>query len=358
MSESTVGGNCQRPFYCVRSAMHRRTLGGIYQREIIHLSESVELFYREPADLKMLLGQKATIEVVDSNGEAVVRKNRKFTQSALKKMRAAEVTRIPAMLEEIVDKVLAEDIVDYSTGEVIAECNTALTEAMIEDLRGRGITEIPTLYIDDLTVGSFLRNTLVADKLDTPEEAILEIYKRLRPGDPPTLETAYNLFNNLFFNPERYDLSTVGRLKLNHKFKLQTPLEDTVLTKRDIVETVRYLVALRDGRSETNVTGPTGEQSTISVRVDDIDHLGNRRVRAVGELMENQYRIGLVRMERAVKERMSMSQEIETLMPHDLVNAKPVSAVVKEYFGSSQLSQFMDQTNPLSEVTHKRRLSL
>ena len=180
-------------------------LAEFYQREIIHLSESVELFYREPADLKMSLGQKATIEVVDSNGEAVVRKNRKFTQSALKKMRAAEVTRIPAMLEEIVDKVLAEDIVDYSTGEVIAECNTALTEAMIEDLRGRGITEIPTLYIDDLTVGLVSEKHLVADKLDTPEEAILEIYKRLRPGDPPTLETAYNLFNNLFFNPERYD---------------------------------------------------------------------------------------------------------------------------------------------------------
>ena len=151
--------------------------------------------------------------------------------------------------------------------------------------------------------------------------------------------------------------STVGRLNSTISLSCRRPLEDTVLTKRDIVETVRYLVAPRDGRSETNVTGPTGEQSTISVRVDDIDHLGNRRVRAVGELMENQYRIGLVRMERAVKERMSMSQEIETLMPHDLVNAKPVSAVVKEYFGSSQLSQFMDQTNPLSEVTHKRRLS-
>ena len=169
----------------------------------------------------------------------------------------------------------------------------------------------------------------------------MEIYRRLRPGDPPTVETAQNLFRNLFFNPERYDLSKVGRLKLNYKFKLDEALDNTVLTKRDILETVRYLIDLKNGKGQ----------------IDDIDHLGNRRVRAVGELMENQYRIGLVRMERAIKERMSMSQEIETLMPHDLINAKPVSAVVKEYFGSSQLSQFMDQTNPLSEVTHKRRLS-
>ena len=175
----------------------------------------------------------------------------------------------------------------------------------------------------------------------------MEIYRRLRPGDPPTLETAKTLFNNLFFNPERYDLSKVGRLKLNYKFYRDLPedqrpaLDTQVLTAQDILETVRHLIELKNGRGS----------------VDDIDHLGNRRVRAVGELMENQYRIGLVRMERAIKERMSMSQEIDTLMPHDLINAKPVSAVVKEYFGSSQLSQFMDQTNPLSEVTHKRRLS-
>src|SRR4026208_2322372 len=169
----------------------------------------------------------------------------------------------------------------------------------------------------------------------------MEICRRLRPGDPPTLETRQNLFHNLFFNAERYDLSKVGRLKLNYKFKIDESLENCVLTKRDILETVRYLIDLKNGKGN----------------IDDIDHLGNRRVRAVGELMENQYRIGLVRMERAIKERMSMSQEIETLMPHDLINAKPVSAVVKEYFGSSPLSQFRDQTNPLSEVTHKRRLS-
>src|SRR5204863_449164 len=171
-------------------------------------------------------------------------------------------------------------------------------------------------------------------------EAIMEIYRRLRPGDPPTLETATNLFINLFFNPERYDLSKVGRLKLNYKFGVDEPLEQAVVTKKDIMEVVRYLIDLKNGKGN----------------IDDIDHLGNRRVRAVGELLENQYRIGLVRMERAIKERMSL-QEIETLMPHVLINAKPVTAVIKEFYGSSQLSQFMDQTNPLSEVTHKRRLS-
>src|SRR5207245_1161550 len=200
---------------------------------------------------------------------------------------------------------------------------------------------VKVLFIDGLNVGSYLRDTLIADNVQTPDETIMEIYRRLRPSDPPTMDTARQLFNNLFFNPERYDLSRVGRLKLNYKFRIEENLENTVLTPKDILETVRHLIELKNGRGS----------------IDDIDHLGNRRVRAVGELMENQYRIGLVRMERAIKERMSMSQEIDTLMPADLINAKPVSAVVKEYFGSSQLSQFMDQTNPLSEVTHKRRLS-
>ncbi len=198
------------------------------------------------------------------------------------------------------------------------------------------------LFIDNLNVLPSLRDTLMQDKIASPEEAIMEIYRRLRPGDPPTPETATNLFVNLFFNAERYDLSKVGRLKLNYKFGIDEPLDNSVLTKRDILEVVRFLIDLKNGSPNKDV--------------DDIDHLGNRRVRAVGELLENQYRIGLVRMERAIKERMSL-QEIETLMPHDLINAKPVTAVIKEFFGSSQLSQFMDQTNPLSEVTHKRRLS-
>jgi len=248
---------------------------------------------------------------------------------------------LPLNEEELVGKVSAHDVIDSETGEVLLQCNEEVTEEAVDRLRERKIPSFDVLFIDNLNVGSYFRDTLLADKLNTPEEAVLEIYRRLRPGDPPTPDTAQKLFGNLFFNADRYDLSKVGRLKLNYKFKSEETLDNCVLTNHDILETVRYLIELKNGRGS----------------VDDIDHLGNRRVRAVGELMENQYRIGLVRMERAIKERMSMSQEIEYLMPHDLINAKPVSAVVKEYFGSSQLSQFMDQTNPLSEVTHKRRLS-
>ena len=223
---------------------------------------------------------------------------------------------------------------------MLLECNEEITDEKLELLRDRGINEIEVLFLDDTHIGPSLRNTLLQDKIATPEEAILEIYRRLRPGDPPTPETATAFFNNLFFNPERYDLSRVGRLKLNHKLKLNVPLDQGTLRREDILEVVRYLIELKNGNGQ----------------IDDIDHLGNRRVRAVGELVENQYRIGLVRMERAIKERMSL-QDIETLMPQELINYKPVSAVIKEFFGSSQLSQFMDQTNPLSEITHKRRLS-
>ena len=212
------------------------------------------------------------------------------------------------------------------------------------------------LFIDNLYVGSYLRDTLLQDRVNSTEEAIIEIYRRLRPGDPPTSKSANALFDSLFFNAERYDLSTVGRLKLNHKLGLKAPLETTTLTKEDILEVVRYLIDLRNGVNERDVIDEKGHTRKLSVKIDDIDHLGNRRVRAVGELLENQYRVGLVRMERAIKERMSL-QEVDSLMPHDLINSKPVSAVVKEFFGSSQLSQFMDQTNPLSEITHKRRLS-
>ena len=333
-------------------------LSEFYALETVHLGQSGgDVLYREPSDLQLLRTQKASLDVEGEDGDVLVRKNRKFTASALRKMKAAGVTRIPALVEEVVGKVIADDVVDMSTGEVLAECNEEITEAMLEKFREHEVGSFETLFIDNLHVGPFLRKTASIDKVDTPDQAVLEIYKRLRPGDPPTLDTAYNLFNNLFFNPERYDLSQVGRLKLNHKFRIDESLENSVLTKKDIIEVVRYLIALRDGRSEITYHQDNGKSVNVIVKIDDIDHLGNRRVRAVGELMENQYRIGLVRMERAVKERMSMSQEIETLMPHDLINAKPVSAVVKEYFGSSQLSQFMDQTNPLSEVTHKRRLS-
>jgi DNA-directed RNA polymerase subunit beta len=207
-------------------------------------------------------------------------------------------------------------------------------------IREKGIHQIEVLFIDESTVGPYLRNTLLQDRINSPQDAILEIYRRLRPGDPPTVDSATNFFNNLFFNPDRYDLSKVGRLKLNHRLKLNVPLEQGTLRKEDILEVVRYLMELKNGNGT----------------VDDIDHLGNRRVRAVGELVENHFRVGLVRMERAIKEKMSL-QDIETLMPQELINYKPVSAALKEFFGSSQLSQFMDQTNPLSEITHKRRLS-
>jgi DNA-directed RNA polymerase subunit beta len=297
--------------------------------------------YEKSVDIELLLGQRATRDIRNpETSEVIVRKNRKFTRSAIRQIQQYNIERIVVDEEEVLGSVSSEDVVHPKTGEVLLQINESLTEDKLDLLRDSGIPQVKVLFIDGLNVGSYLRDTLLVDKVDNEEEAILEIYRRLRPGDPPTAETARNLFANLFFNPERYDLSRVGRLKLSHKFNLDEPIENTVLTKRDIMEVVRYLLDLKNGKGQ----------------VDDIDHLGNRRVRAVGELLENQFRVGLVRMERAIRERMSL-QEIETLMPHDLINAKPVSAVIKEFFGSSQLSQFMDQTNPLSEVTHKRRLS-
>ncbi|MCB9555873.1 MAG: DNA-directed RNA polymerase subunit beta [Deltaproteobacteria bacterium] len=315
-------------------------LNEYYDSETIFLEAGKK--YSKSIEFDILPGQRATRDIRHPESrEVIVRKNRKFTKLAIRKLRESGLTRLPMTVEELTGKVAAHDVIDNETGEVLLQCNEELTEEVLETLREHKVADFKVLFIDNLNVGSYLRDTLLADKLNTPEEAIMEIYRRLRPADPPTLDTAKTLFDNLFFNAERYDLSKVGRLKLNYKFRVDESLENCVLTKRDIVETVRYLVELKNGRGN----------------IDDIDHLGNRRVRAVGELMENQYRIGLVRMERAIRERMNMSQEIEYLMPHDLINAKPVSAVVKEYFGSSQLSQFMDQTNPLSEVTHKRRLS-
>jgi DNA-directed RNA polymerase subunit beta len=315
-------------------------LNYFYDTEIIHLEGKGK--YSREVNYELLVGQRATRDIKHpKTKEVLVKKNRKFTKGAIRKLQESDIATLPIDLDELQGKVSAKDVIDENTGEVLLQCNEELTEAKLDELRERGVDKAEVLFIDNLNVGPYLRNTLLADKLQGPDEAIMEIYRRLRPGDPPTLDTAQGLFRNLFFNAERYDLSRVGRLKLNYKFKIDEAIETSILTNRDILETVRYLIDLRNGKGV----------------IDDIDHLGNRRVRAVGELMENQYRIGLVRMERAIKERMSMSQEIETLMPHDLINAKPVSAVVKEYFGSSQLSQFMDQTNPLSEVTHKRRLS-
>jgi DNA-directed RNA polymerase subunit beta len=309
-----------------------------YATETIYLHSESE--FEKSVELELLPGQRATRDIKTKSGEVIVKKNRKFTRAAIKKLEAAKMRTLPIDADELFTKVAAYDVVDEATGEVILECNEEVSQEKVNELLKRGIKEFKVLFIDNLNVGPYLRETLMLDKIDSPEQAIMEIYRRLRPGDPPTPETATNLFTNLFFNPERYDLSKVGRLKLNFKFGVEEPLDGQILTKRDILEVIRYLIDLKNGKGT----------------IDDIDHLGNRRVRAVGELLENQYRIGLVRMERAIKERMSL-QEIETLMPHDLINAKPVTAVIKEFFGSSQLSQFMDQTNPLSEVTHKRRLS-
>ncbi|MCW5893862.1 MAG: DNA-directed RNA polymerase subunit beta [bacterium] len=288
-----------------------------------------------------LVGVKATRDVRNpSSNELIVKEGRKFTKLVLRQMEQAGIDQIPIAQEEVLGRVSAHDVKDPKSGEIILGCNEDITEDKLELLRQHGITKVEVLFLDDTHIGPALRNTLLQDKIGDPQEAILEIYRRLRPGDPPTPETATAFFNNLFFNPERYDLSRVGRLKLNHKLKINVPLDQGTLRREDILEVVRYLIELKNGNGQ----------------IDDIDHLGNRRVRAVGELVENQYRIGLVRMERAIKERMSL-QDIETLMPQELINYKPVSAVIKEFFGSSQLSQFMDQTNPLSEITHKRRLS-
>jgi DNA-directed RNA polymerase subunit beta len=290
---------------------------------------------------EQLLGQRVTREVKDPNtGEVIAREGRKFNKAVVRQLEQAKIAEIPIAPEDVVGRVSAHDVIDSTTGEVLAQCNEELSEDAVEKLKEHGVRSIEVLFTEDQPGGGPLRLTLAQDKLNTPEEAILEIYRRLRPGDPPTVQTATNFFNNLFFNPERYDLSKVGRLKLNHKLKIDVPLEQGTLRREDILEVVRYLIDLKNGIGQ----------------VDDIDHLGNRRVRAVGELVENQFRIGLVRMERAIKERMSL-QDIETLMPQELVNYKPASAVIKEFFGSSQLSQFMDQTNPLSEIAHKRRLS-
>ncbi len=296
--------------------------------------------YKKRANPALLLGQRSSFDVVDGDGEIIVKANRKFTKASVKKIAEKQIEFIKITEEGVLGKITSTDIVDTATGEVVIECNEEVTAERIEDLRSRGINEFKVLFIDNLYVGPYLRETLLQDKITTPDEGMIEIYRRLRPGDPPTIRSAKALFESLFFNAERYDLSAVGRLKLNYKLGLKVPLEHTTLTQEDILEVVRYLIDLRNGKGA----------------IDDIDHLGNRRVRAVGELLENQYRVGLVRMERAIKERMSL-QEVDSLMPHDLINSKPVSAVVKEFFGSSQLSQFMDQTNPLSEITHKRRLS-
>jgi len=309
-----------------------------YKTETIHLKEND---YQREVDFNLMVGSRATDEIIDpKTKKVIVKKGKKITKLSLKKLEAAKIKKIPIDIENLLGKVSAKDIYDESTGEVLISANEALSEAKVFQLLKEGIKTLEVLYIDNVNFGDQVRNTLLLDKSNSTEEALIKIFERLRPGEPPSVEAAQELFNSLFFDETRYDLSRVGRMKINYKFGTNIPVENTVLTKEDIVTTAQYLVDLNNGKG----------------KVDDIDHLGNRRVRAVGELVENQFRVGLVRMERSIRERMAI-QDIEGMMPHDLINQKPVAAAVKEFFGSSQLSQFMDQTNPLSEVTHKRRLS-
>jgi DNA-directed RNA polymerase subunit beta len=297
--------------------------------------------WRVPFDANRFRGYKAINDLVDADsGRTVLEAGKKLTvrqarQLAEKGLRALRMTD-----QELVGQYIAEDLVNPKTGEIYAEAGEEITEKNLKALNDAGYKELPLLDIDHVNVGAYIRNTLSVDKNMTREDALFDIYRVMRPGEPPTLDTAQNMFQSLFFDPERYDLSAVGRVKMNMRLDLDAPDTMRVLRKDDIISVIRTLVDLRDGKGD----------------IDDIDHLGNRRVRSVGELMENQYRIGLLRMERAIKERMS-SVDIDTVMPQDLINAKPAAAAVREFFGSSQLSQFMDQTNPLSEITHKRRLS-
>ena len=279
-----------------------------------------------------LIDDKTGKVVVEAGQKISPRKANKLAEDGLKNLRVGD--------EELYGRFLADELISAETGEIFAEAGDEITEELLVKLGELGYTEISTLAIDPINRGPFIRNTLVADKSSDKLSALEEIYRVMRPGEPPTPETAETLFEGLFFDSERYDLSAVGRVKMNIRLDQECPDDIRVLRKEDIVGVVKTLVDLRDGRGD----------------IDDIDNLGNRRVRSVGELMENQYRVGLLRMERAIKERMS-SIDIDTVMPQDLINAKPVSASVREFFGSSQLSQFMDQTNPLSEITHKRRLS-
>jgi DNA-directed RNA polymerase subunit beta len=290
---------------------------------------------------EFLKGQRANRDIKDSEtGEVLVKKGRIFTVRAIKRLQATGTEAIPIGMENLIGKVFAHPIYDPQTALPIVKANDTVDEENLAKLEQAGINEFDVLFIDGVSTSDSVRKTLLIDKVESKEEALIEIYRRLRPGNPATPEVAQDFIDNLFFKPNYYDLSGVGRLKINQRLGINTSLSLRILRKEDILLTAKALIELRDTQGV----------------VDDIDHLGNRRVRAVGELLENQYRIGLVRMERAIKERMSL-QEVDALMPHDLINPKPVSAVVKEFFGTSQLSQFMDQTNPLSETTHKRRLS-
>jgi len=339
----------------VRIDRKRKFLGTIFLRALAMKSneEILRTFYQaeriSPRERELywnvsegLVDRKLSYEIKHPRtGEVLVGAHKRITEAIYKELTKARVTQVKVSVADLEGAYTVADLVNRQTGEVILESNKPLTPDLWAAVLEAGITEVDIFFPERDDVGVVLSRTLEKDPIRSPREALIEIYRKLRPGDPPTLETATALFNGMFFDPRKYDFSKVGRLKFNIKLGLETPLDTRTLDPTDFVAAIRYLLKLRKNIGT----------------VDDIDHLGNRRVRAVGELLENQFRIGLVRMERAIKEKMSVYQEMSTAMPHDLVNAKPVMAAIREFFGSSQLSQFMDQTNPLSEITHKRRLS-
>ncbi|CAN0550753.1 unnamed protein product, partial [Ectocarpus sp. 12 AP-2014] len=312
-------------------------LAEFFETSVFHIEKSGFSVELVPSRLR---GETATFDIKDGNGETIVEEGRRITQKHIRQLEKAGLERLDVPMEYLFGKTLAKDQIDTKTGELICPCNTEITPEVLERMAQGGIALIETLYTNDLDCGSFVSDTLKLDATNSALEALVEIYRMMRPGEPPTKESAETLFNNLFFSEDRYDLSGVGRMKFNRRLRRDTDTGSGVLDRKDILDVLRELISIRNGFGD----------------VDDIDHLGNRRIRCVGEMAENQFRVGLVRVERAVKERLSMA-ESEGLMPQDLINAKPVAAAVKEFFGSSQLSQFMDQNNPLSEVTHKRRVS-
>ncbi len=311
-------------------------LNSFYQHEVFRIT-SGKYFRKMPKDF--LTQTRASEDIINpKTNEILIKKNRRITKLLVDKLEEAGVEFLPCDESEIIGKYLAKDV--QKDGEIIAKSVQPVTSNFLEVFKNLGINEFTVYFIDNINVSSSLLDTILADKINSKDDAVIDIYKRMRPGEPPNLISATSYFENMFFNPERYDLSEVGRLKINNKLNLNKSLNDRVLYPDDILNILKYLMELKDGKGT----------------IDDIDHLGNRRVKAVGELLENQFRIGLVRMERAIKERMT-TQKLDSLMPNDLVNPKPVNSLIKEFFGRSQLSQFMDQTNPLSEITHKRRLS-
>ena len=287
-----------------------------------------------------LRGETAQFDICDKKGVVIVEEGSRITARHIREMEKAGLTRLNCPPDYVCGHVLAKDMVDSETGEIAVPCNTEITEEILDKISDLGITSFETIYTNDLDCGSFISDTIRVDSTNNRLEALVEIYRMMRPGEPPTKEAAENLFTNLFFSSERYDLSSVGRMKFNRRLGRDEELGEGVLSNHDIIDVMKCLINIRNGKDN----------------VDDIDHLGNRRVRSVGEMAENAFRLGLIRVERAVRERLSLA-ESEGLLPQDLINAKPVAAAVKEYFGSAQLSQFMDQNNPLSEVTHKRRVS-